>query len=97
MGEICLRNRVVVLADEIHCDFVTAGNKYTPFASLPDKEIVNNSLTFKAASKTFSLAAMKAAWYFLHQPQPARARPFLYPSGPEHAGHGGQQGRDHRG
>ena len=64
MGEICLRNRVVVLADEIHCDFVTAGNKYTPFASLPDRDIVNNSLTFKAASKTFSLAAMKAAWYF---------------------------------
>ena len=68
MGEICLRNRVIVLADEIHCDFVTAGNKYTPFASLPDKDIVNNSLTFKAASKTFSLAAMKAAWYFSTNP-----------------------------
>ncbi|GIT50808.1 MAG: hypothetical protein Ct9H300mP15_10210 [Gemmatimonadota bacterium] len=31
MGEICLEHRVVVLADEIHCDFVTKGNKYTPF------------------------------------------------------------------
>ena len=64
MGEICLRRRVIVLADEVHCDFVTAGNRYTPFASLPDREIVNNSLTFKGASKSFSLAAMKAAWYF---------------------------------
>ncbi len=64
MGEICLDHRVIVLADEIHCDFVTKGNKYTPFASLPNREIVNNSITFKAASKTFSLAAMKAAWYF---------------------------------
>ncbi len=64
LGEICLRRRVVVLADEIHCDFVTKGNKYTPFASLPNKDIVRNSITFKAASKSFSLAAMKAAWFF---------------------------------
>jgi cystathionine beta-lyase len=67
MGEICLRHRVPVLADEIHCDFVTKGNTYTPFASL-DREIVDNSLTFKAASKTFSLAAMKVAWYFSTNP-----------------------------
>jgi len=64
IGEICLRRRVVVLADEIHCDFVQKGQKYTPFASLPDKAIVNNSLTFKAASKSFGLAAMKCAWFF---------------------------------
>jgi cysteine-S-conjugate beta-lyase len=64
LGEICLRRRVVVLADEIHCDFVTKGQKYTPFSSLPNKDIVRNSITFKAASKSFSLAAMKVAWYF---------------------------------
>ena len=68
MGEICLRHRVVVLADEIHCDFVTSGNAYTPFASLPDREIVDNSLTFKSASKSFSLAAMKVAWYYSTNP-----------------------------
>lgn len=64
LGEICLKRRVVVLADEIHCDFVTKGNKYTPFASLPNKAVVNNSITFKAASKSFGLAAMKCAWFF---------------------------------
>jgi cystathionine beta-lyase len=64
LGEICLRRRVVVLADEIHCDWVTKGNKYTPFASLPNKAVVNNSITFKAASKSFGLAAMKCAWFF---------------------------------
>ena len=68
MGEICLRHRVVVLADEIHCDFVMSGQTYTPFASLPNREIVDNSLTFKAASKSFSLAAMKVAWYFSTNP-----------------------------
>ena len=68
MGEICLRHRVVVLADEIHCDFVMKGQTYTPFASLPNRDVVDNSLTFKAASKTFSLAAMKVAWYFSTNP-----------------------------
>ena len=29
LGEICLRHRVVVLADEIHCDFVTRGEHAT--------------------------------------------------------------------
>jgi cystathionine beta-lyase len=64
LGEICLRRRVVVLADEIHCDFVNKGHKYTPFASLPNKAVVNNSITFKAASKSFSLAAHKVAWFY---------------------------------
>jgi cystathionine beta-lyase len=68
LGEICLKRRVVVLADEIHCDFVMKGQKYTPFASLPNKDIVNNSLTFKAASKTFSLSAMKSGWFFSTNP-----------------------------
>ena len=64
IGEICLKHRVVVLADEIHCDFVAKGQKYTPFASLPNKAIVDNSITFKAASKSFGLAAHKTAWFY---------------------------------
>ncbi len=64
MGEICLEHRVVVLVDEIHCDFVRNDEQYVPFASLPNREIVNNSITFKSASKSFSLSGMKAAWYF---------------------------------
>jgi cystathionine beta-lyase len=68
LGEICLRRRVVVLADEIHCDFVSKGSKYTPFATLPNKEVVKNSITFKAASKSFGLAAMKCAWFFSDNP-----------------------------
>jgi len=68
IGELCLKKRIVVLADEIHCDFVTKDAKYTPFATLPNKAVVNNSLTFKAASKSFSLAAMKHAWFFSTNP-----------------------------
>jgi cystathionine beta-lyase len=64
IGEICLKKRVLVLADEIHCDFATKGVKYTPFSTLPNKAVVNNSVTFKAASKSFGLAAMKCAWFY---------------------------------
>ncbi len=64
VGRMCLERRVIVLADEIHCDFVTRGQKYVPFASLPDKDVVNNSISFKAISKTFSLAAMKSSYFF---------------------------------
>ncbi len=64
VGRMCLERRMIVLADEIHCDFVTKGQKYIPFAGLPDKDVVNNSISFKAISKTFSLAAMKSAYYF---------------------------------
>ena len=64
MGKICLEHRVVMLVDEIHCDFVRSGEQYIPFASLPNKEIVNNSITYKSASKSFSISGMKAAWYF---------------------------------
>jgi len=64
LGEICLKHNVLVLADEIHCDFANKGQKYVPFASLPNKAVVNNSITFKAASKSFGLAAMKCAWCF---------------------------------
>ena len=68
IGEICLKHRVVVLADEIHCDWVGKGQKYTPFASLSNKAVVDNSLTFKAASKSFGLAAHKVAWFYSTNP-----------------------------
>lgn len=68
IGEICLRRRVVVLADEIHCDFVNKSHNYTPFARLPNKDIVNNSITFKAASKSFGLAAHKIGWFYSTNP-----------------------------
>ena len=64
LGEICARRRVVVLADEIHCDFATRGNTHTPFATLGDETIVRNSISFKSTSKSFNLSAMKCAYMF---------------------------------
>lgn len=68
LGEICTRRRVVVLADEIHCDFVAKGRRYTPYSTLPDKNIVRNSISFKSASKSFGIPAMKCAYMFSDNP-----------------------------
>ncbi len=67
LGELCLRHNVIVLADEIHCDFVNDGHEYVPYANLAD-ELAMNSVTFKSASKSFNLAAFKNAYMFSHNP-----------------------------
>ena len=69
LGEMALKHKVVVLSDEIHCDFVSKGQKYVPFSTLDDKAVVANSITFKSGSKSFSLAGMKCAWFFTTNPE----------------------------
>lgn len=68
LGEICTRRRVVVLADEIHCDFIMRGQKYTPYSTLDKRDIVMNSITFKSGSKSFNLAASKCAYMYSDNP-----------------------------
>ena len=57
LGDICMRNNVLVFSDEIHCDLVLPGFKHVPFASIC-KEFEQYSITAHAASKTFNLAGM---------------------------------------
>ena len=57
LGEICLKNNVLVISDEIHCDLVLPGYKHIPFATL-GHQYAMNCITFHAASKTFNLAGM---------------------------------------
>ncbi|MBU6256929.1 MAG: pyridoxal phosphate-dependent aminotransferase [Burkholderiales bacterium] len=61
MGEICLRRGVLVLADEIHQDFVLAKDRrHIPFASL-SPAFADASVTCVSASKTFNLAGLQCA------------------------------------
>ncbi|MFN8060434.1 MAG: aminotransferase class I/II-fold pyridoxal phosphate-dependent enzyme [Vicinamibacterales bacterium] len=66
-GELCRKHNVIVLSDEIHCDFLNEGQSYVPFSTLP-KELVDNSITFKSGSKSFSLASHKCAWFYSTNP-----------------------------
>lgn len=56
IGEICKRNNVIVLADEIHNDLVHHGAKHTVFAAIED--FADFTVTCTAVSKTFNLAGL---------------------------------------
>ena len=60
MGEICMRNGVTVVADEIHCELVFPGYVYTPFASL-SPEFEACSVTCNSPSKAFNIAGLQIA------------------------------------
>lgn len=60
MNDICLRHGVRVLADEIHCELVMPGYRYTPFASI-SQACLDNSITCGSASKSFNIAGLQMA------------------------------------
>lgn len=64
MGEICLKHHVIIVSDEIHCDFVWKGYIHTPFAAL-GAEFGKISIICTAPSKTFNLAGLKTSNIFI--------------------------------
>lgn len=60
IGEICIRNNVFVIADEIHCELVYKKYHYTPFASI-SKEFLFHSATCTSPSKAFNIAGLQIA------------------------------------
>jgi cystathionine beta-lyase len=60
IGEICDRNHVTVLSDEIHCDLTLPGKAYIPFASVSET-CANISVTCIAPTKTFNIAGLQSA------------------------------------
>jgi aminotransferase/cystathionine beta-lyase len=60
VGEICLRNNVLIISDEIHFDLIMPGHKHTVFANLSE-ELANNMIVCTSPSKTFNLAGMQTS------------------------------------
>ena len=59
IGEICRKNDVIVVSDEIHCELVYPPFKYTPFASVSD--FIKDSVTCVSPSKAFNIAGLQIA------------------------------------
>lgn len=59
-GEICLKNNVLVVSDEIHGDLILEGYVFTPFAGISEA-FAKSSITCTAPSKTFNLAGLKTS------------------------------------
>ncbi|MEG0766030.1 MAG: aminotransferase class I/II-fold pyridoxal phosphate-dependent enzyme, partial [Pseudoflavonifractor sp.] len=67
MGEICFRNGVRIVADEIHHDIVAPDCHHIPMETLfPDHK--NEIITCTSVSKTFNLAGMAYSNIIIHDP-----------------------------
>ena len=60
LGEICQRNGVIVVSDEIHMDFARPGHAHVPFLTL-DERFAQHAVACTSASKTFNLAGLQIA------------------------------------
>ena len=60
LGDICLKHDVLIVADEIHCDFVWSDHPHTVFASLGEP-YHRRCILCTAPSKTFNLAGLNTS------------------------------------
>ena len=68
MNDICQRHGVRIIADEIHCELVMPGYRYTPFASI-SQACLDNSITCCSASKSFNIAGLQMAHIISNNPE----------------------------
>ncbi|MFS0554173.1 MalY/PatB family protein [Brevibacillus sp. 179-C1.2 HS] len=68
LGELCVENGVIVVADEIHSDLVYEPNIHTPYYSL-SPQLANQSVTFLSAAKTFNLAGLYTSYLMTQNQQ----------------------------
>jgi cystathionine beta-lyase len=57
MAEICIKNNVLIVSDEIHSELLLDDNKFTPMAKL-SSEISKHTITLIAPSKTFNVPGL---------------------------------------
>ncbi|MBP7254432.1 MAG: pyridoxal phosphate-dependent aminotransferase [Negativicutes bacterium] len=64
LGDICLKHKVIVVADEIHADFVYQGHQHQVFANLKT-DYQEITVTCTAPSKTFNIAGLQVSNIFI--------------------------------
>jgi cystathionine beta-lyase len=67
LAEKCLRNNILILSDEIHCDLLMPDYKHTPVATL-SPAIADITITCIAPSKTFNLAGLSTSSVIISNP-----------------------------
>ncbi len=60
LSDICLKNNILVVSDEIHSDLIMPENVHIPYSSLSE-EASNNCITTISASKTFNLSGLSSS------------------------------------
>ncbi len=64
LGNICKKHNVIVVSDEIHCDFARKGYKHNLFLSVDDS-FKDFSVLLTAPSKTFNIAGLHSSNIFI--------------------------------
>ncbi len=67
LTDICLKNNILILSDEIHCDLVLPGFLHTPVSKISEK-IADITVTCLAPSKTFNLAGLSTSSVIISNP-----------------------------
>lgn len=60
LADICMRNNILIISDEIHFDIVYSESKHIVFGSISD-EIRDNCVVLTAPSKTFNIAGLQVS------------------------------------
>jgi cystathionine beta-lyase len=68
LGELCIRNRILVISDEIHEDIVYPGFTHIPFHSISGK-FADNCVVCTGASKTFNLPGLQVSNIIISNPE----------------------------
>jgi cystathionine beta-lyase len=68
IGSICQKHGVIVVSDEIHCDFALPGHPHTIFpVAVP--ELAEQTVVCTAPSKSFNLAGLQTSNIWIQNPQ----------------------------
>lgn len=68
LAEICHKNNILVVADEIHADLTLPGHRHTSFSTV-DETAKSQSITFMAPSKTFNIAGLGSSTCYIANPE----------------------------
>ena len=68
VGDLCLKYDVIWMVDEIHCDFIFPGHKFTSVFNL-DEKYQKNLAMYTSPGKTFNIAGLQSANIIIPNPE----------------------------
>ncbi|NLV74334.1 MAG: putative C-S lyase [Chloroflexi bacterium] len=68
VAELALRHDLLILSDEIHCDFMLGESRHIPIATLGE-EVARRTITLMAPSKTYNIAGLHSSVAIVHNPE----------------------------
>ena len=72
MNDICLRHGVRIISDEIHCELVMPGHRFTPFGTVNPATDATAPIICGSPSKSFNIAGLQMANIICADPETRR-------------------------